>query len=299
MYRRILIATDLSDAADTALDHAARLAKRDAAQLAVCHVLPDLGPVNMLFPQANERSALAIADIERRVTESLEERIRARGAAAEVFVEMGVDYERVVARADAWGADLVVVASKGRTGIPRALLGSVAERIVRHAGRPVLVARPGDDAGPIVAATDLSAHSVPVLHAAWEESQRSGRALVVVHALELANHPMAHTAGLPFGMTWQNVDAETQKHVRDAAEQTLRSACDLAGATCETLVVDGSPASAVVTEAERRGASLLLVATHGRTGLRRVALGSVAERIVRHAASSVLVVPFADKTDKT
>ncbi len=310
MHRRILIATDLSEASEAALDAGVALAKRDGAALAACHVVPDLGRSNMLFPQANEAVTLALADLERRAQEALAARVEAHtGPAptaggsstgevkAELFVETGVDYERIVARADAWNADLVVVASRGRTGLPRALLGSVAERVVRHAGKPVLVARSGPAGGPIVVATDLSEKSVPVVRVAGEESQRSKKPLLVLYALEVMSHPFAHAAGLPFGMTWQTLDLETQKAVREAGEEALSAACDLAGVTCEHRVLEGHPAAAVVAEADARAASLIVVATHGRTGLSRMALGSVAERIVRHAACSVLVVPLATMSE--
>ena len=295
MYRRILVATDLSEGADVALQAASDLAARDGAALGVCHVLPDLGPVNILFPQAVERGSLAMLDLEQRANAALEAKIQAtvpEKVEVEIFLEQGVDYERIVARADDWDADLVVIGSRGLTGMRRTLLGSVAEKVVRTAGRRVLVAREGGGGGPVVAATDLSEPSLPAIRAGAAEAERRGRPLSVVYALELLPQPFAARAGWPFGVYWQGVDAETMGEVRKAAEQALASAISVAGVKADSAVVEGVAAAAIIDHLEKTKADLVVAATHGRTGVRRLALGSVAERLVREAHCSVLIVPL-------
>lgn len=294
MYERILVATDFSDSADEALRQAARLAERDGAKLALCHAMPELQPVDMLFPQRTTITSMEAADLERRAAEALVERATAViGRAADglsTFVERGTDYAAVVERAEAWRADLVVVGSHGRTGLKRALLGSVAERVVRYAQGPVLVARPGALTGPVVAATDLSDPSLPAIRAAAAEAGRRGSELVVVHAIESLSHLFVATAGAPFGGSWSGIDADALRSIRDAARTALAGALESVGEKATPEVVEGDAASSIVARAEALGAQLVVVATHGRTGLARVALGSVAEKVVRHAPCSVLVV---------
>ncbi|MCA9589414.1 MAG: universal stress protein [Myxococcales bacterium] len=296
MTKRILVATDLSDGADIALDLAKTIAERDGAELAVVHVIPDVGPVNMLFPQANEKAALAITDLTQRASEALEAKLEARlgGFPARVFVDAGVDYERIIDRANELDADLVLVGSHGRTGLARALLGSVAEKVVRNAGRRVLVVRPGHD-GPVISATDMSEPSLPAIRAGAAEAKRRGAELIAAYALEVSAYPPGYAAGWPFGIYWDGVDPNTVSQLREAAKSALVSACELAEAKAEPRIIEGNAAAEIARLAETTGASLVVTGTHGRTGLTRLALGSVAEKIVRLSPCSVLVVPVPDK----
>jgi nucleotide-binding universal stress UspA family protein len=83
---------------------------------------------------------------------------------------------------------------------------------------------------------------------------------------------------------------EVQQQVRDALRTATEQAVTRAGATAEVRVLDGSAAPAIVQVAEEVGAELVVVGTKGRTGVARLALGSVAEEVIRTASTSVLIV---------
>ena len=68
-----------------------------------------------------------------------------------------------------------------------------------------------------------------------------------------------------------------------------------AGVSCRTKFVDGNPATEIVGYAHENDADVLVVGTHGRTGLARAMLGSVAEKIIRHARCAVLTVPYSKR----
>jgi nucleotide-binding universal stress UspA family protein len=154
----------------------------------------------------------------------------------------------------------------------------------------VLVARPIKTSGVVLAATDLSEASLPVVGAAARAAERRNARLVVVTAVDWSYAAWGSVAGAPFGATPVVPPPETQLEVRSAMRETMKRELERVGATGETLVIDGSPASAIAEQAETLGAELIVVGTHGRTGFSRLALGSVAERVVRAAAWSVLVV---------
>jgi nucleotide-binding universal stress UspA family protein len=300
MHQRILVAVDLSEASLEALREAHVRAAATGAALAVCHVLPNLYNIHTLFPQDNQASMLGLAELEQRMRTALDDKVRSVVGSGEVtvFVEQGVDYAEIIRRAEAWSADLLVVGSQGHTGLPRLLLGSVAERVVRYASCPVLVVRPGperaiDGQHCVLVATDLSDPSLPAVAAGVEEARRLGARLVVAHSLDLSESVWGAAVGNLFGSTPVVPSEEVQRSVRDAMRTTLRQALDQLGATGEVAVLDGSPASAVVRYATELNAGLLVIGTHGRTGLARVALGSVADRIVRTADCSVLTVRLA------
>lgn len=289
---RILVATDLSDSADEAIRQAhARASEGDA--LAMCFVMHNLQPITPLFPQQTAQTIVDVAGLEARVETAVRDRVVSLTKRApdgfEVFVDQGIDYAEIVRRAAAWRADEIVVGSRGRTGLAHALLGSVAERVARYAPCAVRVARAGDHRGPVIAATDLSDPSLPTLAAGRAEAARAHAELVGLHAIDVAPS-FASMAGLPFGIVPMTLAPEVITEIQAAATTTLSTAMSSAGAKGEARVVAGDAAESIVSEARARDARLLVIGTHGRTGLSHIALGSVAEHVVRAAPCSVLVV---------
>ena len=198
----------------------------------------------------------------------------------EVFVDEGSAYAEIVKRSEAWKADLVVVGSHGHSGLAR-WLGGVAERVVRHASCDVLVARAGTTRGRVLAATDLSDLSRPALLAGVAESSRRGATLEVVHAVGFLDLEMLY-------LTEMGALSQTSMPV-DPARDQLETFARATGVTASCKVLDGSAAAAVVHEAEATGAELIVIGSHGKTGLKRFLIGNIAEKIVRNAGCSVLV----------
>jgi len=289
---KVLVAYDFGEAAREALEQGRREAKALGATLGLCHVMPLVYEAEPFFSQFHQGAVLDVASNEAETRAAVEEKVRSllAGQPAEVFVDRGVPYAEVIRRAEAWGADLVVVGSHGRTGIARVLLGSAAERIVRHAHGSVLVAREVRTPGVVVAATDLSEASLPVVEAAARAAERRNARLVVVSAVDWSYAAWSSVAGAPFGATPVVPPPDVQAQMRAAMRETMQRELERVRATGEGEVVDGSPASAVTEYAEKLGAELIVVGTHGRTGFARLALGSVAEHVVRAAGCSVLVV---------
>ncbi|HEX6275324.1 MAG TPA: universal stress protein [Polyangiaceae bacterium] len=289
---KILVAYDFGDAARAALAQGIAEAKTLGATLGLVHVMPMQYEAEPFFSQFHQSAALDLAAGEAEARRAIEDKARSAldGQSAEVFVERGVPYAEIIRRAETWGADLVVVGSHGRSGLARMLLGSVAERVVRHAHVSVLVARETSAPGVVVAATDLSEASLPVVEAAARAAERRNARLVVATAVDWSYAAWGSVAGAPFGATPVVPPPEVQEQMRSAMRETMQRELERVKATGETEVIDGSPASAVAEYAEKLGAELIVVGTHGRTGFSRLALGSVAEHVVRSAGCPVLVV---------
>ena len=190
---RVLAATDLGTAADEAIRQAHAYACAAGGEFAVCRVVEDIGaaaPPTLRLLQGGLASPTLVrlalqpsdrvADTRAAQTARVAERVRRRVARLtgrnprrfEVFIEEGLAHVELVRRAHAWGADLVVVGIGGKTGLSRALFGSVAEKVVRHAHCRVLVARPSPKSGRIVASSDVTDDMrPPPLHEAWGEAR--------------------------------------------------------------------------------------------------------------------------------
>jgi nucleotide-binding universal stress UspA family protein len=149
--RRILLATDGSEEAEEAAGVAVELARSTGSELHVVHVelLPPMPP----YPEVlGWREDLEWA--ERQARELLDEQVKkvedAGGTVAGVHLRGEFPAEEIVALAEELGTDLIVVGSRGRGGIRRALKGSVSDRVVRHAHCPVLVVRSPSSAATAV-----------------------------------------------------------------------------------------------------------------------------------------------------
>jgi nucleotide-binding universal stress UspA family protein len=284
---RILAATDLSDSSALALRDADARAGAGSA-LCVCHVIPSWQRVNALFPQFNlpaiEADEARDARARSVVTAFVREAIGRSEDAYELSVVHGDAAAEIVRVAQAWRADLVVVGSHGPTPLPRTRLGSVAEDVVRHAHCPALVVRPKTGTGCVVGATDFSDSALPALRAAAEEARRVGGHAVFAHSVEWPLVVDSQFVG------WTTIDQEFMRNLERTSRQRLEDALAASGVQGECRVAYGEPGRALVREAEAVRADLLVVGTHGRSGISRMVLGSVAEFVVRTAPCSVLVV---------
>jgi nucleotide-binding universal stress UspA family protein len=291
---RVLVATDLSEASDEAILHGHRLAGADGS-LTVIYVLPRVATTGMdpLFPQEALRATLAVPDLESRAAQSMRTRVAAltQRAQPEVLVRVGVPADEIVASAEALDASVIVVGSHGRTGLARMMLGSTAERVARAASRNVFVARkplPGEQPA-IVLATDLSDASEAAFDAAVEEAKRRSARLVAVHVIADPHVAAYSELAAAFGATSLGPPPELEREVSDSLNQILARKLDGSNVIGEVVVANGEPARTIVGIAEGMGAELIAIGSGDRTRFERLALGSVAEKVVRHAHCSVLV----------
>jgi nucleotide-binding universal stress UspA family protein len=137
--RRFLVPTDFTETSDRALDWAIDLAARVGASVTVMHAyeIPVLGfPDGALI--ATPEIATRISDAARSALDRTLERWKGRGVPLDAVLRDGVPYEEVNTLAEAIKADLIIIGTHGRRGLARALLGSVAENVIRTATRPVV-----------------------------------------------------------------------------------------------------------------------------------------------------------------
>lgn len=292
---RVLVATDFSDTAERSLEWAVGIARQHGADLVLVHgltlpaPLPDYVPAGSDFGQELHQIAL-------RKLEETASRAREAGLEVHLEVPIGVPSQVIVRTAEEMGADLVVVGTRGLTGVSHMLLGSTAERVVQRAPCPVLTIHPEDEGGRrsirrILVPSDFSPSA--------EKAARVARAvlctldepttLVLLHAYHL---PIEYTAygPIPTSVNFlQDVGADAQEQLDLAAEE-LRGE----GLEVETVSREGYAPEVIVDEAEKRGVDLIAMGTHGRTGIAHLLLGSTAERVVQHARCPVMTVRQQD-----
>lgn len=293
MNAKILVSTDFSEASYDAVRLARDIAKNDQATLALVHVVPELSTAtHQSMLEWLQDKAPKAAEVEKLTRETLAgkaEELRAEGITVETYLDEGEPHAAVVRRAEDIQATLVVVGSHGRTGLKRMLLGSVAEQVVRYAHTPVLVARPGPAEGPVVTGTDLSEAARRGLVEAARLAAASKSELVVLHVVSMGWFGRATAGVTASALSTAMTDTAAFKEAKEAVEAEVNAITAGLDLKVTIEVVAGDPAAVLVERAEAVKARLVVTATHGRTGLKRALLGSVAERIVRLSSTSVLV----------
>lgn len=290
--RLIVCATDLRDGGDRAVLEADVWARRHGSALVFVHVVPETSRSHVLFPQFTQRTVDRLPSLMGLAADAVAGRVERLTSqprsSMEIRVDVGSPAAVIVSLAEELGADLIVLGSSSR---PETVghLGSVALRVVRHAHCQVLVVRDSPQAGPVLAASDLSDPSFPAIVAGAALAKGLGDELTVIHVAELPVPVPVAPEALSLGMGFAMTGAEYHM-LRDAARHSLSSALTTLGLKARSLVHEGVPAVAVTLAARQLGARLLVIGTEGRTGLRRMLLGSTAERILADAPCSVFVV---------
>jgi nucleotide-binding universal stress UspA family protein len=296
--RKVFVAIDFSPAADEALRQAHERAVSPDDQLAVCHIIPNELRSNLLFPQFTKRAALEVPVEVETISEAVARRVSEitgrTDRDVEIIADHGTPYAEILTRAEAWGADLIVVGSHGMTSDASVLLGGVTDKVIRYAHSPVLVARPAKVRGRIVAGTDFSDPALPAVEAAVEEVNRTKGQLSIVHSLELF---WTLTSAGAMGGGYPVISEEVYTEMQKAAHERMEGILHKFGTHGDILVKRGPAGPVLVSVATEINAELLVVGTVGRTGLRRLLLGSVAETVASHAPCSVLIVRLHPATD--
>jgi nucleotide-binding universal stress UspA family protein len=294
----ILFPTDFSDVAEGAFAHAAHLALQYNATIHVFNVVgPDADESANPMDFLPVRSAEETPDEEAVRKMDVQTVTQERGTVPVVYAQTNSDSppDAIVNRAEEQDIDLVVMGTRGRRGMNRLLSGSVSEVVVRRAPCPVFTVLARDEgAGPainrVLAPVDLSDQSELVLNHAAALSESYAAPLDLLHVVEEAAYPNVY--GLdPLAPSAPNV----QDRAREALE-TLASELDLRTDPVNVHVLAGNAARDIVEFAEDQVADLIVMATHGRTGLERFLIGSVAEKVVRRAPCPVFTLKSFGKS---
>jgi nucleotide-binding universal stress UspA family protein len=291
---RILVPTDFSTTSDEALAYAKRLAEQFDASLHLVHAFDDpfasaAFAAEMYAPLPPSLRTDLLRGIEQQLANRLPDQDRAKyHATAEAVV--GQPAKAIVEYAESLGADLIVMGTHGRGGVAHMVLGSVAERVVRTASCPVLTIReaPPQVIKRILVPTDFSATSDAALDAAYLLAASFNAELQLLHVLD---DPFL-TEGLAAEAYIAEAPALRTAMLRDAQERLSRRAISRRPGLVriDTEVLFGHGARTIVDYAAQRNADVIVMGTHGRTGVAHVLLGSIAERVVRTASCPVLTV---------
>jgi nucleotide-binding universal stress UspA family protein len=294
--KRILVPVDLSAASMQAFKYAIPLAAQFGADLHLVYVHEN----GQEF--SSESMSQLVYDIAKTRT-PIESATQSVGPSLipeeNCHVLIGRAYDKVCDFASKLAADLIVLATRGQTGLARIVLGSTAERIVQFAPCPVLVARQRKQTEEvshkqfefaprnILVPVDFSQCSMAGLNYAAVFARSFGAKLLLFHALFPPNPMFIDRMSANLLL---DLDATRRMNAQKEMEafthlQFLRAVA------CDTEIRTGYAIQEICAAIERANVDLVITSTHGKTGLRHAVIGSIAEHVVRYAERPVIVVP--------
>lgn len=285
MYKQILVPLDGSTFAEAALPLALALSTKTKAAL---HLVTVVEPIPAF---AYEEWASAAREWSEEYLKNVTERVAAStGGELTTALHTGHVVETLLAEAASRKADVVVMATHGRGALSRAWLGSVADGFMREADRPVIFVRPEEGEPPpaepsedfetLLVPLDGSELSESALSHATEFGELFGSAYhltrVVSYPLDIASPYLPTTVQIN-----QNILADAKagaaEYLEDCADRMRRRGLRVT----TSVAVDAQAGRGILLEAEAVGCDVIAMATHGRTGVGRLVLGSAADKVLR------------------
>ncbi|MET8158323.1 universal stress protein [Sphaerisporangium sp. NPDC005289] len=283
MFEKIVVGTDGSPSAVAALDWAADEAARKGVPLHIVSVVENWPYGIARYPAPPDVGDSLVRGAARVLGEA-EARARRRRPEIEVTVAVVEGVPATVLCEQAKDAAEVVVGSRGLGGFAGAVVGSVSAHVAGHAHGPVVVVRPdaeARDGGEVVVGVDDSPECGPALVYAFEQASLRGAALRAVHAWRLPVH--AYAPEIAYDMD----------EIRRAQHQVVSDKlAELSGGYPGVTVIEdvpcAHPVDALAQASEK--ADLVVVGSHGRSGVGALLLGSVSRALLHHACCPVAVV---------
>jgi nucleotide-binding universal stress UspA family protein len=287
-FKKLLCPIDFSSGSQQALTLAVRIAHETGAELVLAHAwhMPARAfagdypiPDHMLHQMLDEAGG-ALDDARKRVIELGVERVTAR-------LLRGVPWDQIAqaARADS-AIDTIVMGTHGRSGLARVFLGSVTEQVIRHAACSVLAVREQGATLPfrnILCPVDFSDDSRHAVDRAAELASHGAAGIKLLHVIE----PALSYSELSMGENHLSALDHRASHELEGWASQLSKKVSV---PVRTAIDIGRPGARILAALDADPTiDLAIMGSHGRTGLKRVLLGSVAEKVLRHAPCPVLL----------
>lgn len=280
IYRKVLLSIDGSKTSMHALREFIRFSKTEKLSITVVSVIP---------PYEGDLAATwtnnIITSMKKQCDISLSEALKIageEGVMIETVCEEGEIYERIVDLADMGNYDLIVMGKKGMSLVERAFVGSVTSRVIGYSRQDVLVI-PYDAKiawKNLLVATDGSVYSETAAHRAVEIARQYHGEINALSVVDVTIEFMLRAQEV-----YEDLVAKAKGFTNSIKEKAL-----LAGVKAEALVRDGEVYKVIIDVAKEYPTDMIVMGSLGRTGIKRLLMGSTAERVLGHASFPVLIV---------
>ncbi len=288
---KLLLATDGSQFSEGAIREAIRLAKRCSSKLSAISVIETNPEYETIAPQLLEKAEKTA----REHLESVKAQAKKEGVDCSTFILEGEDsYNYISEEAAENKISMIIMGRRGRTGLKRLVMGSTVARVIGHAPCNVLVVPKAAvvEFKSIVIATDGSPYSTTAASEAIGIAKKNNSKLTVISVVPAE---LATPTDVDFAATGQELLGEKEMQAAEKNVKAVKEAAQKEGVAVQAFVMTGKPADAIIETAKEKSADLIIVGSHGRSGIERLLMGSVAERVIVMSACAVLVVKGGGK----
>lgn len=296
--KKILFPTDFSRCAEQALAHAVFLAEKHGAEIHLLHVITLFeDQPNVVSDEIGETEEM-VRKLEEIAERQLNKAVDSDDMKISTSIKRGISAAPTILEyASDNNIDLIVMGTHGRRGLGHLLLGSIAEEVVRMAECPVFTIRETEKSKSLEAVNnilvpiDFSNHSRKSLSYAAEIAQSYNAKLQVLHIIEETIHPAFSISGKSsvFDLI-PGIQEDSRNRAEKMVKEVVSSKVDFV-----ITVKGGRATSDIVKFAKENSTDLIVIATHGLTGLEHMLLGSVTEKVVRMSHCPVFTVKSFSK----
>jgi len=279
-YKKILVAVDGSESSRNALRQACKIAREDVSWVTVLMTVPILqDQYEVLSVEKATRGLRGEAD---KVLSEMKKIGEEEGVNMRTLLEEGNPLDVIRDVAEEGGYDLIVMGRRGMTRLERAYMGSVTSRVIGLTATYVLVIQRGTSVGwkKILFATDGSSNSCHAAERVLDMAALHDSEVVVLSVADVNEEFYAQAP---------DEAAKAVMKAKAAAEEVKWKA-EAKGIRATASVREGEPFEAITSAAKSEGAGIIVMGSHGRTGLKRLLMGSVTEKVVGHTPCPVYVV---------
>ena len=295
MFRKILVPLDGSELAERALEPASALARLVNGELLLMAVaVPEIivaeyGTVNVYhLGQALDRSHHELLGY----LQSVQQSIADSRCTVRVAVKDGDPASAIVDIVVEESTDLIVMSTHGRSGFTRWMMGSITTKVLHKAPCPVLAVRSAEPISRVLITLDGSELAEQALEPGFEVAKRLGAQVTLLTVQVESEIDFAGIKQLE--QVEKGLGKREQQRIYERDEQYLKNIADhyeaINGLKTQISVADGPVAQAILHFADEWGADLIVMATHGRTGLRRWVYGSVTDKILGGAHCAMMII---------
>jgi nucleotide-binding universal stress UspA family protein len=280
--QRILAATDFSTRSQRALRRAGLLARQTGAELTLLHVVDEDQPAHLVDLERGEATKI--------LSEQIGSVAELRGVRCHGLAIAGVAFKAIIESARSSAADLIVMGSHRKQLLLDIFIGTTIERVVRAGPIPVLMVNtePARPYAKVVAAVDISEASAHALRSAKALGFLDNVELTVAHAFEAPAKSKLFIADVPK----ERVDAYVdQERLRVTAELDTFVQAHMGQGAWSSRLEEGEPRRVISDTVSKVYGDLVVIGTHGRSGLTKILLGSVAEQVLGALETDIVAIP--------
>jgi nucleotide-binding universal stress UspA family protein len=283
---KLLLATDGSQFSEGAIREAIRLAKRCSSTLSVLSVIESNPEYETIAPQLLEKAEKSAQEH----LGSVKEQAKKEGVDCTTSILEGEDsYNYIADEAAKNKISMIIMGRRGKTGLRRLVMGSTTARVIGHAPCNVLVVPRAArvEFKNILIATDGSRYAAAAASEAIGIAKKNNSKLIVLAVVPSESmQPM----DIVHSQMSRDVIAETEMKEAEKNAKTVKEAAQKEGVAVEAFIMGGKPSEAIVQTAKEKNVDVIMLGSHGKTGIDKLLMGSVAERVIVLSFCAVLVV---------